>query len=75
MNTNKDIYPSRGGRKAELVPRQDPVVYNHNTDECPIDEELVRLYEKQGFLILDDMLTEEEVALFQNELERLRYTI
>ncbi len=69
---NKDIYPSRGGEKAKIVPRQDPVVYNKKPDNSVIDEDLVKKYEDQGFLILENIFGEEEIQSLQQELEQLR---
>ena len=67
-----DIYPSRSGQRAILKDRQDPVVYADKEMRPPIDQSLVDRYEKQGFVILDEVFTPQEVDSFQQELERLR---
>ena len=69
---NKDIYPSRGREKAKLIPRQDPVVYQDNYENAPIDEKLVRKYREQGFIILENLFSETEIRIFQEELELLK---
>lgn len=69
---NKDIYPSRGGEKAKLIPRQDPVVYQDDYENAPIDEKLVRKYREQGFIILENLFSETEIRIFQEELELLK---
>ncbi len=70
--TVQDRYPSRGTLKAQLVKRLDPVVYPAQTAPAPIDQKLVKHYEEKGFLILEDVFSEEEVCTFQQELDQLR---
>lgn len=67
-----DAYPSRGGRTARLMERQDPVVYARNEQESPIDFALIERYRKQGFLVLENMFSDKEVDCFRQELDRLR---
>ncbi|HKJ42837.1 MAG TPA: ectoine hydroxylase [Sunxiuqinia sp.] len=69
---HEDIYPSRGGRKVQLAQRKDPVVYAGNTKDSPVSEKLIKQYEEQGFLILEDVFSQEEVASLQKEMERLK---
>ncbi|MCQ0000108.1 ectoine hydroxylase [Streptomyces sudanensis] len=57
------LYPTRG--TAEVVtPRRDPVVWG------PLDPEL-EAFERDGFLPVEDLLTDEEVAVYRAELDRL----
>ena len=67
-----DVYPSRNGQPAKLADRQDPTVYAAKETRPPIDQSLIDSYDKQGFVVLDDVFTLEEVDKFQKELERLR---
>jgi len=68
-----DLYPSRGGSKAEIVPRKHPTVWAKPDVETPVDRALIDQYEREGFLVLRDVFTPEEVANLQAELERLRH--
>lgn len=68
----QDRYPSRGALKAQLGSRLDPVIYAGDTTRAPIDQSLVKLYETKGFLILEDVFSEEEVRSFQQALDQLR---
>lgn len=68
----EDRYPSRTGEKATIRERQDPVVYAGNYGSGPIEPALLRQYEEQGFLLLEDVFSAEEVAAFQAESDRLR---
>lgn len=69
---SKDFYPSRGGRKATLIPRTDPVVYRDNFEDSPIEKALIHKYREDGFIILKNLFSEREIAVFQDELERLK---
>lgn len=69
----KDIYPSRRGRKAMLIKRKDPVVYAENLeDDAPIHKDLMQKYKEQGFLILEDVFSKNEILALQQELDRLK---
>ena len=68
-----DLYPSRGGLKANIVPRNHPVVWASPDTEPPVKRSLVEQYERDGFLVLRDVFTPEEVANLQAELDRLRH--
>lgn len=70
--TRTDLYPSRGGLKSDIVPRKHPVVWSAADATPPIDRSLVEQYERDGFLVLRDVFSPEEVALLQAELDRLR---
>lgn len=74
MSNRNDRYPSRGGSRAQLVPRQDPVVYAEPSTPLPLglNVDQVQQYESNGFLILPEVFSEDEVALLRAELDRLR---
>jgi len=72
MNAVTDRYPSRGDNKAALIERSDPVVYSNNPDKSPVAHELIEEYVENGFLVLNDIFTENEIDLFQREIIRLR---
>jgi len=67
-----DIYPSRGGRKAEFLERQDPVNYAQETERSPLGRDVLQAYQENGFVILPNLFTADEIHRFQAELERLR---
>lgn len=72
MNTAVDLYPSRLGRPASLLERRDPVVYNHDKSGSPVAIEYIEEYEENGFLLMDELFTEEEMRCFQREMTTLR---
>jgi hypothetical protein len=66
-----DYYPSRRGAAQGIQPRVDPVVWSRGA-ESPIDAGLVASYERDGFLILRNLFSTDDVAAFQRELQQLR---
>jgi ectoine hydroxylase len=61
----KDLYPSRYAARPELLPRLDPVVHSDWREDAPITREQAEHFETQGYLVLDDIFTAEEVAALQ----------
>ncbi len=72
LKSQQDRYPSRGASQAQLATRMDPVVYAAATTPAPVDQSLVEDYERNGFLILDDVFSAKEVRRLQQELDQLR---
>ena len=75
-----DHYPSRNGNASCFIDRIDPVVYVKREDapagmpgsSGPLNQSTIDQYERDGFVILDAVFTEHEVALFQKEMDLLR---
>lgn len=74
MSEAVDKYPSRAGRAPCLEPRLDPVVYASAPQQLLpyLSPEQVAQYERDGYLVLHDVFSGEEVQCFKDELERLR---
>lgn len=72
MSTTQDLYPSRNGQPARLMERLDPVIYSRPDAPMPVARSLIESYEKNGFVILEDVFTPAEVAVLQQESQRLR---
>lgn len=66
-----DLYPSRGRMAPALVARDHPVVWNEGRIPEPIAAAVAQ-YRRNGFLLLPGVFEPREVALLQQELERLR---
>lgn len=66
-----DIYPSRRALQAEILPRLDPVVHSNWTEHAPISSEQAAQFESDGYLVLDGLFAEDEIAFLQNETGRL----
>jgi len=70
MDMMTDLYPSRNKPRPEISERQEPVVYGVEQDG-PLSVEELSAYEQQGFLHLEGLFSEDEIATYQRELERL----
>ncbi|MDQ0957259.1 hypothetical protein QFZ66_001137 [Streptomyces sp. B4I13] len=53
------------------MPRQDPVVWGAPGTPGPISLTDLQAYERDGFLAVEELISDEEVALYRAELERL----
>ncbi|SFC80113.1 ectoine hydroxylase [Streptomyces aidingensis] len=65
-----DLYPTRGPKEA-VTRRQDPVVWSEPGAPGPFTANEVAAYDRDGFLALDRLVSPDEVAVFNRELERL----
>lgn len=64
-----DLYPTRVLGEAVPKPRTDPSVWGEAPG--PLDAEQLKQYESNGYLVLDDLLSTQEVDLYLSELRRL----
>lgn len=67
-----DMYPSRCHDEPQVLPRREPVAWQDWTPDAPLTREQYDDWCRDGFLILDDIFGEDEVRLFQQEMEQLR---
>lgn len=67
-----DLYPSRHEDQPRWQDRLDPVVYRSDLENAPIAAELIERFERDGYLVIPNLFSAEEVALFRAELERMR---
>ncbi len=67
----KDIYPSRHAAMAEFLPRHDPVVHADWSAEAPISRNQTDAFDRDGYLVLADIFSDEEVAFLQREAGKL----
>jgi ectoine hydroxylase len=65
-----DLYPTRGASEV-LTPRKDPVVWSAPGAPGPITTPDLMGFERDGFLAVDQLIGNDEVALYRSELERL----
>lgn len=68
----QDLYPSRQKPEPEWLGRRDPVVRGVAGEEPPVDRALIEAFARDGFVVLDGLLSEEEVAILREEAEALR---
>jgi ectoine hydroxylase len=69
-----DLYPSRTGGDARILPRKDPVVYGRAPDgpPGPLSPDALDAFERRGFLALDGLLDPDEVETLREEALTLR---
>lgn len=72
MTTVTDMYASRTDRMSAIIARQDPVIYNGGTYATALDAQQVSSYERNGFLLIEDLFNPQEVEKLLAEVERMR---
>ena len=73
LTPRDDLYPSRFGKNTQYLPRQDPVIHGDSAQRAGtgLSAEQLADFEKNGFLILDAVYTESEVAALRSESSEL----
>lgn len=67
----EDLYPSRLAEHASILPRRDPVVQRNPAFPAPISPAQVDAYERDGFMVLEDVLDAGEVDALRRHAEAL----
>jgi len=67
----QDLYPSRHSTRPELLPRLDPVLHGKWTESSPLTRDQAVQFDTQGYAVLDDLFSEQEVDLLQSESRRM----
>ncbi|MGA8114047.1 MAG: ectoine hydroxylase [Actinocatenispora sp.] len=65
-----DEYPTRKRPTPSLIFRRDPVVWT-TAASGPVDDATLTEYDRNGFMTVDQLLTDDEVATYTAEMERL----
>jgi ectoine hydroxylase len=69
--TRTDLYPSRKAPEPERRERIDPVAYGEWHEGAPLSEAQTHAVDRDGYLVLRDVLSEDEVTLLQQEAGQL----
>lgn len=67
--TQMDFYPTRINSESKIIPRTDPVVYRDSCDE--LTKEQVDFFEKNGYIIFENLFSSDEVGRLFDELTSL----
>lgn len=67
-----DLYPSRHLPEPSAISRKDPVLYADAFDTAPIPLDLIRRFERDGFLVLENVFSPDEVSALKAEADKLR---
>lgn len=65
-----DVYPSRIKRNPDVIPRQDLVVRG-TAEDGPLTQEQLDAFERDGFVLIDELLTSEEVERIWQAVEEM----
>lgn len=68
----RDHYPSRQKAEPGWLTRHDPVVHTRSRAGAPIASEKVDAFERDGFLVLENVFAPEEVAALKQTADRMR---
>ncbi|WAX98239.1 ectoine hydroxylase (plasmid) [Aminobacter sp. NyZ550] len=66
-----DDYPTRRPGERWLE-RKDPTVWGQWSPDAPLTHDQARAFEQDGYLVLDDVFSESEIAALQGESSRMR---
>lgn len=66
-----DVYPSRTDRGAAIMARQHPVVYEDGTYASALSPAQVNAYESNGFLVINDVFSPQEVETLLAEVNTM----
>ncbi len=66
-----DTYPSRVNSEAQMLPRLDPVVHGVWNENAPLTRQQAEQYDQDGFLVLENVFSTDEVAFLQKQSEKL----
>lgn len=69
--TMGDLYVSRTDRGAAIIARQDPVVYEGGTYADGLNAEQLESYNRDGFIMLENVFDETEVEALLDEVKRM----
>ncbi|WP_153395205.1 ectoine hydroxylase [Ornithinicoccus halotolerans] len=70
ITTTTDAYPTRLSSEPSVMPRQDKVVHGTAADG-PFDAGALQHFEDTGYVLIDQLVTAEELAEMREELRRL----
>ncbi|MDX3896097.1 ectoine hydroxylase [Pusillimonas sp.] len=69
--TMGDLYVSRTDRGSAIIARQDPVVYEGGGYADALDAEQIASYNRDGFIMLQDIFSDDEVEALLDEVKRM----
>ncbi|MGE3143691.1 MAG: ectoine hydroxylase [Hyphomonadaceae bacterium] len=71
-DTTDDYYPSRVEAAPRWIFRHEPAVYSAPCTPAPVSAAQHEAFERNGFIIVDDLFDTREIEALQEELETLR---
>ncbi len=71
LSETVDLYPSRLEPHPDLIERRDPVIHG-DPGTGPLTSAQLDQYDRQGFLVLENLFSPSQTRAFQHEADRLR---
>ena len=71
--TITDLYPTRKSDVFSAMERKDPTVHDNQLGLKTLDDEKVKFFDKNGYLLFQNLFTEKEITILLEELERLAH--
>ena len=72
QTVREDLYQTRVYSEPQLMNRQEPVVRTSDARKAPVANELIEAFDRDGFVVLEDVFTDEEVARMRGTANELR---
>jgi ectoine hydroxylase len=69
---SKHSYHSRLIAGSNIIPRQEPVIYSRSWENTPVDKSILESYQENGFVLLEEFFTLQEIAIFKAEADTLK---
>lgn len=66
-----DLYPTRSEHEPRLQPRDEPVARRAWSPQAPLSAAQIDQFDSNGFLVLENVFSQEEIAFLQAETGRL----
>ncbi|MGJ3249155.1 MAG: ectoine hydroxylase [Elainellaceae cyanobacterium] len=70
MSLTQDVYLSRRSGES-IIDRQDPVIYSKEAPTVGLTPDQAKFYDANGFLFIDRLFDDTDVAIFRAELQRM----
>ena len=68
----EDRYTTRLNTRPEQIGRRDPVIHAARDKEPPVSSSVIQEFEKNGFVVLEDVFSEAEVARMKGTANEMR---
>ncbi|HET7413826.1 MAG TPA: ectoine hydroxylase [Pararhizobium sp.] len=68
----EDLYPTRSTEGESWSERQDPVIWSNWSPQAPLTRAQADTFERNGYIVLENIFSPGELAVLKNELEAIR---
>lgn len=72
LRPENDPYPTRCETEARIIERREPAIWSRRGGASPLTPEQETFYEEKGYLFLEGLFSESEIAALRQEAEQLK---